>query len=216
MSEREAHTNFFCCLGAKKCEFKRPRKSISRRKYNNKGIFGKSCFAGAKLPEIIEATLLDTVNYSLSRSTKSVYNTAANMLQQCREDLNEKMPLPLTERDILIFVGHNIRKGNQVGTVKSYLAGLKKYHCSLGHFDFNYLTPLVKEVLEGYEKKKVEGVGKVKTRKYGKKFRLPCTPTILKLIKLELKNSNFSSSEKIFAWAMLLYLSMELSAQESS
>ena len=190
------------CLGKRKHEFSRPRKSISRQKYNNKGLFGKTCFEKTNLPWIIEETLVDTVNYSISRKTKGVYDTAANMLQECREKMSEPLPLPLSERDVLIFIGHSIRKGNKVGTIRSYLAGLKKLHLSQGFKNFECYTPIVKEVLEGHENKtKMPKAGKLPVRKFGSKYRLPCTPTILKLIKLELKHSEFSSDEKIFTWA---------------
>ena len=76
------------------------------------------------------------------------------------------MPLPLSERDILIFIGFNFRKGNKVGTVRSYLAGIKKYHLAMGYVNFEYFSPLVKEVLEGQGKKvEVERAGKLPTRK---------------------------------------------------
>ena len=146
--------------------------------------------------------MIDSVNYSLSAKTKGVYNTAARKLDECRLALKEPMTLPLTERDILMFIGFNFRKGNKVGTVRSYLAGIKKYHLAMGYTNFEYFSPLVKEVLEGQGKKiEVEGAGKLPTRKYGKKCRLPCTPTILSLIKVELKNSSLTSEEKVLAWA---------------
>ena len=186
----------------KKKEFTRPRKSISRQKYNNKGLFGKSSFCNAKLPWVIEATLVDTANYAISKKTKGVYDTAANMLQDCREKMNEQMPLPLSERDVLIFIGYNIRKGNKVGTIRSYLAGLKKFHLSQGFTNFDCYTPIVKEVLEGHENRsKMPKAGKLPVRKFGSKYRLPCTPTLLKIIKLELKNSKLSCEEKVFTWA---------------
>ena len=189
-------------LGTKKNDFLRPKKSITKRKYNNKGLFNKRSFSSANLPWIIEETLLDTVNYALSKKTKSVYDTSANMLEDCRIVMGETMPLPLSERDILIFVGYNIRKGNKVGTIRSYLTGLKKYHLALGFKSFEYNSPLVKEILEGHDKKRrVERAGKLPIKKFGQTYRLPCTPTILKLIKVELKQSKLSSEEKIFAWA---------------
>ena len=126
-----------------------PKKTISRAKYNNKGFFQKHSFQSIGLPEIIEKTLADTVNYAISANTKSTYSTAVNMLNLCRDNLGEKMPLPLEERDTLIFIGFCINRGNKGGTIKSYLSGLKKYQISLGHKNYDYMTPIVKEVLEG-------------------------------------------------------------------
>ena len=109
------------------------------------------------------------------------------------------MPLPLEERDVMIFIGFCINRDNKVGTVKSYLAGLKKYHLALGFQSFDYMTPVVKEILEGHENKvtTLNATGS----NIGKKFRLPCTLNILKLIKIELKMSKLDPQEKIVAWA---------------
>ena len=152
------------------------------------------------MPKVIEDTLSDTINFAISTNTKSTYNTAVNMLNKCKEELKENMSLPLEERDILIFVGFCINRDNKVGTVKSYLAGLKKYHMALGFPKFEYMTPIIKEVLEGHENKvnsRVTPVGGGLV----KKFRLPCTLNILKLIKIELKMSTLDPQEKIVTWA---------------
>ena len=143
-----------------------PKKSISRAKYNSKGFFKKDTFLKLDLPKVIEHTLADTVNFAISENTKSTYGTAVNNLNACREELNEPMPLPLVERDILIFIGFCIKKGNQGNTIKSYLSGLKKYHIALGHKNFDYMSPLVKEVLEG-QNKKVTRLGNVKNKAGG-------------------------------------------------
>ena len=172
-----------------------PKKSISRAKYNNKGIFGKDIFKKIGLPEVIQETLADTVNYAISKNTKSTYSTAVNNLNACREELQEPMNLPLEERDVLMFIGFCIKKGNQGNTVKSYLSGLKKYHVALGYKNFDYMSPLVKEVLEGQNKKMT------RFPKKEEGGRIPCTLNILKLIKHELKLSRLTPDEKIVVWA---------------
>ena len=174
-----------------------PKKTISRAKYNNQGFFKKHSFQDKNLPEIIEKTLADTVNYAISSNTKSTYNTAVNILNLCREELSEPLEIPLDERDTLIFIGFCIKRGNQGSTVKSYLSGLKKYHISLGYKNFDYMTPLVKEVLEGQNKKKIRATMEGK----GTGIRIPCTLNVLKLIKHELKMARLEPDEKIVVWA---------------
>ena len=173
-----------------------PKKSISKAKYSNKGIFNKESFKNIKLPEVIEKTLADTVNYAISTNTKNTYATAINNLNACRTEHSEPMTLPLNERDILIFIGFCIGRGNQGNTIKSYLSGIKKYHVALGHKNFEYMSPLVKEVLEGQNKKvtKLKSMGQSEDR-------IPCTLNILKLIKHELKLSRLEPDEKIVVWA---------------
>ena len=174
---------------------------VTKTKYNGTGLFKSSSLQDKNLPKEIEDVLVTTVNHAVSMNTKSVYNTGVNILNKCREEMGEEMNLPLSERDILIFVGFCAKRGNKTSTIRSYLSGIKKYHLAEGYRTFEYMTPLVKEVLEGHEKK-----GKVKTKgSKGKKVkrlkRLPCTLPVLKLIKFELKLSNLDKDEKIMAWA---------------
>ena len=154
------------------------------------------------LPECIQEILVDRVNHAISENTKSVYNTGMNNLEKCRVELEEKMSLPLSERDILIFIGFCAKKNNKACTIRSYLSGIKKFHIASGFTDFEYLTPLVKEVVEGQEKRKWGRGKRGKKGKAKKKAkRLPCTLPVLKLIKFELKLSNLEIEEKVMAWA---------------
>ena len=180
-----------------------PKKTIAKSKYSSQGLFKRDSFKGKNLPVIIEQTLADTVNYAISANTRSTYNTAVNILNLCRSELEEEMAFPLDERDILIFIGFCIKRGNTGNTVKSYLSGLKKFHIALGFQKFEYLTPLVKEVLEGQNKKitRFRGKGGQVEGKKGQGVRLPCTMNILKLIKLELRLANLDPDEKIVVWA---------------
>ena len=153
------------------------------------------------MPEVIEKTLSDTVNFAISANTKSTYSTAVNMLNLCREDLGEEMSLPLEERDVLIFIGFCINRGNKGGTVKSYLSGLKKYQVSLGYKNFEYMTPLVKEVLEGQTKKTTRFSSLPQNPSEIEGARIPCTLNVLKLLKHELKMALLTPDEKIVTWA---------------
>ena len=144
-------TGSFYLSGKRSVKFRVPKKTVHKAKYNGTGFFKRTCLQDKKLPRVIEDVLVDTVNHAVSQNTKSVYCTGVNILNKCKEELGEKMELPLSERDILIFIGFCAKRGNKAGTIRSYLSGIKKFHVAQGFTDFEYMTPLVKEVIEGHE-----------------------------------------------------------------
>ena len=127
----------------------------------------------------------------------SAYKTAENMLQRCREDTGTVMHLPLTEKDVRLFVAWLIKRDLQARTISSYLSGIRMFHLRKGLYIPALRSDLVKQVLEG----RVH-LDAIRRRIEDKPVRVPVTPTLLKLIKLELKSANLSKGDKRLIWAI--------------
>ena len=113
-------------------QFHVPRPSPSTKKYNDKPIYQQESLRNLNLPPSIASTLQKSANFSLATKTKSSYNTAFNMLLKCKEEFPDSFQFPLSERDILIYIGWNIDRGLKAKTIRSYLSGLKTMHRAKG------------------------------------------------------------------------------------
>ena len=183
----------------KKSKKRLPRKSLGKARYSQGGLFDSNSFKNLKLPKNIEDKIKKASNHAISKNTRSTYATAMNMLEKCRVETNEQLQLPLQERDILIFIGWNLLKNIAVGTIKSYLAGLNKFHIANGFTELNYNTALIKETLEGSKNERI--VEREREEEEKDTERIACTPDILKLIKNQIIKSNMDKDEKIVVWA---------------
>ena len=88
--------------------------------------------------------LTTIVNHSLSKSTWSSYKTAERLLAMCQKDEKRRMELPLTEEDIVVFIGWliDVRKV-KAATISGYLSGLRQLHTAKGIEAPNIRTELV-------------------------------------------------------------------------
>ena len=154
-------------------------------------------FKDLQIPSNIKKILIDSNNYALSNKTKKSYQSALNRAKLCEAETSCTFSCPMSEKDLLIFVGWAISKNNKASTIKTYLCGLKNFHVALGFKDFSTDSQLIKNVLRGHENKTNEA--EKSTKKSNN--RLPCTPYILRLIKAELKASPMPKSDKIVIWA---------------
>ena len=139
---------------------------------------------------------------AISENTKSVYNTAKNMLDKCSQETGFELSFPLNEEKLLNFIGWNLVKGLSAGSIKSYLSGLKKAQAALGYPALDTDSHLIREVLQGQENMKDRG--QKSSGKRGRKFekRLPVTLNTLKWLKAQIRNSKLSPSEKIATWGI--------------
>ena len=166
-------------------------------KYGPKGLFNEHTFRQFNLNSNFTKTLETAANHSLTKNSWSSYRTAGNMLEKCAVETSTDMNLPLSEKQVLIFIAWLIERGLQSRTISSYLSGLRMIHLSQGIFIPILRSDLVKQILEG--RVHLDNISK---RLDSKPVRLPVTPTILKLLKLELKEATYSRETKRLIWSV--------------
>ena len=167
-------------------------------KYGPNGLFSESSFNDLYVTSEYKKILETAANYSLSKKTWSSYKTAENMLIKCQDETGSNMELPLDQRDVLLFIAWSIKRGIQSRTISSYLSGIRMLHLKQGLNVPILRSDLVKQILEG----RVH-MDTVQKRQGNKPTRLPVTPTVLKLLKLELKSSTLSKENKRLLWAVI-------------
>ena len=141
---------------------------------------------------MVSRTLADGANNGVARQTWGVYKTARNKLLECAGEMGFSPTLPLSEEITLTFLtwlrSQNVKKS----TMESYLSGLRQYHLAEGVKPPVFRTDIVKIVMEGWEN--MQDDKKLNTR-------YPCTPSILKLLKNQLRLDNMDNSTKIMIFA---------------
>ena len=92
------------------------------------------------------------------------------------------MALPLDDTKTLIFVAWLLNRGLQARTISTYLAGIRQTHLAKGLVIPTLRPEVVKQVLTG-----AGNLDRLQNTLEKKPKQLPVTITIMKLLKLELK-----------------------------
>lgn len=133
-------------------------------------------------------------NHSLTRATWSSYSTASRMLETCHLESSRSLTYPLDQEDILFFISWLVQRGLTSSTISSYLSAVRQIHMTLGFESPVLRSDLVNQILTG--KKNVEH-----SCPSSKPKRLPVTPTILRIIKLEMaKDASLCMHDTILLW----------------
>ena len=175
----------------------KPTPKIGSDKYGEKGLFTSSSFQSANIARSDRRILEIAANHSLSAKTWSSYNTVKNMLELCENQTSKDMTLPMNEGQTLSFIAWLVKRGLKARSINSYLSGLRMLHLTQGVELRNLRSELVKQVIEGQIH-----IDSINNRLDKKQSRLPVTPTILKLLKMELKDSGLSKEEKRLLWSV--------------
>jgi hypothetical protein len=134
---------------------------------------------------------------AITKKTWSTYKTAEVMLKKCSAYSKVNMNLPLTEKQVLVFVDWLARvRGLKSTTINSYLAGLRQLHIVTGLPAPELRSELVKLVLKGISNQ--NGIAK---RQKNWEGRLPMTVTTMLLFKNLIRTSKFSEPDKALIWA---------------
>ena len=142
--------------------------------------------------------LTTIVNHSLSKSTWSSYKTAERLLAMCQKDEKRRMELPLTEEDIVVFIGWliDVRKV-KAATISGYLSGLRQLHTAKGIEAPNIRTELVKSIMTG--KKNMDSIS---SRRGHVLRRLPMTMTMMRLLKNQIRKWAVPLEQRLLMWAV--------------
>jgi len=172
-----------------------PKAVRGNSKYGPNGLFSPSSFDHCPIPQHLMHTLSHAANYSLTKQTWSVYRTAQKMLYRCCTETNSHFSLPLTNADILTFTAWLLNRGVKSSTISSYLSGLRQVHLSKGVDIPLIRSDLISQVLKGQSH-----LDSISSKH--KPTRLPISPTILRILKLEINNSPFSKLDKRLTWLL--------------
>ena len=140
-------------------------------------------------------------NHSLAKKTWSAYQTAGTLLIKCQTETNISMSLPLDDGKVLTYVAWLLSRGLQSRTISTYLAGLRQVHLAKGILIPVLRPEIVKQLLTG-----ASNLERIKSRLGLKVTRLPVTITLMKLLKIEIKDSQDSKEMKRLLWAVATIL----------
>ena len=166
-------------------------------KYGTTGLYTENSFKNLAVSTRWKKALAETANFALAKKSWSSYTTAAKMLQKCAADVGETMDYPLKEGNVLTFIAWMINRELSASTMESYLAGIRQVHLINGVALPILRTPLVKQLLEG--QKHIDALAR---RLNKKPVRLPVTPNVLKLLKLEIFKSDLTRERKLLMWSV--------------
>ena len=166
---------------------------MNTAKYGPSGFFDVSSFPDLALSHDWKTLLATTANHSLCSRTWSVYKTATKLLLKCSLSLNIPMSLPLSQDNILIFSAYLLNRGLKSSTISSYLAGLRQLHMSQGTSIPNIRSDIVSQILKG--RSNLDALSPNPKLK-----RLPVTPSVLRIIKIEINKRPIPKSDKCLLW----------------
>ena len=151
------------------------------------------------LPARARRTIEELGNFGLSQNTWSSYRTAKRMWDLCKTETGFSLDFPWGQRETIIFIDWlvNDRKV-AAATIKSYLAGISKFHILEGFEEPNLKTQLVKQIVKGKLNKE-----KTLARSTGDQGRIAVTIDILKLLKEMIRRWDQPIEKKLLVWAVV-------------
>lgn len=172
-----------------------PTRMTVSEKFGNKGMFTTSSLSN--IPNEIADILINAANFSLASSTWSTYRSSINRLNDCSGETGIDMTLPLSESQVSLFVGYLLKENLSASTVESYLSGLRQAHIAAGLSCDTLKSDFIKQVLRGRKNQLISN-----PQSSNNSNRLPVTPSILALIKKDLKASDLPNERKLLIWAI--------------
>ena len=120
-----------------------PEAVLGVTKYGPNGLFSLSSFDSFQLSDKHKNLLKTAANHSLSKKSWSAYKTAEKMLHKCQEETGTIMQLPLTDKNVLLFLAWLMERGLQARTISTYLSGRRMMHLRNGYFVTTLRTDLI-------------------------------------------------------------------------
>ena len=159
-------------------------------------MYSIDSFQNLNIPEYLKRTLADNSNNSIAQQTWSAYRTAFNKLATFAAETGCQVDLPLAEETTLAFSAWLLNTGVTASTLETYLSGIRAAHLTAGKNPPKLRTPLVSAVIQGKKNK-----DNMEKRAGKSTTRLPMTPALLKLMKLELAEDSMRNHDKKMLWA---------------
>lgn len=176
-----------------------PMPGVSKYGNNRLGQFKLNILG---LPEEVRIDLEEAASHSLAKSTWESYKTAERLLAIYCKDNKVKFSLPVDDSVLLGFI-HWLayKRGVKVGTVSSYLAGIKKLYSVKGIPEPKLRTDNIQMILQG--RKNIEAAEKLRGPK---QQRQPVTPDILLLLKTRFFSWEADKQDKLMVWTVATLL----------
>ena len=164
-------------------------------KYSAEGLFSAESLGDLDIPQNLRSTLAFNLNHTIAQDTWSAYRTGIKKLEQFSTATNSPLSLPLTKELTLAFSAWILDTGVSAATLETYLSSLRMLHLIHGKEPPKERPQLLSAALKG--KKNRDNFAK---RDLSTRSRLPMTPSLLKLMKLELRSSNRCLEDKRMIW----------------
>ena len=145
-----------------------------------------------------DTVLAKIANHGLAKSTWSTYKTAERLLLMCQKQEGHRMELPLSENDVIVFVGWLIvvRK-LKATTINGYLAGIRQLHIVKGINPPELRSNLVTNLVKGQE-----NIDNIKTWQESAARRLPMTMPMMRMLKEQIRTWEEPLQKKLLMWAI--------------
>lgn len=167
-------------------------------KYGRNGKCSAMLFSNFKLSEATVKVLSEVGDYGLAKSTWSTYSTAERMLALCGKQRKREMRMPLSEDDLLEFVGWLTGERNlKAGTINSYLSGIRQLHILKG-----MEPPLLRTNLMKFLLKAKKNMDELTARQKSGGKRLPITISVMKLLKEKIRRWEVPLMQKLLMWSI--------------
>jgi hypothetical protein len=175
----------------------KPTPAKGSKKYGTTGGCSSKFFAHLELPKDTADSLANFGNLGIAQSTWNSYKTAQIMLLKCAKDTGQNMEIPLSSKQILIFIDWLARTRKlKATTINSYLSGVRQLYVMQNIDPPEFRTGLVKLVLKGISNR--DGIT---TRTGDYKGRLPITVNVMLLYKNLLNKLDYIAHDKAMIWA---------------
>ena len=167
------------------------------KKYGSSGGCSRDLLKGLCLPDEVADSLANLGNLGVAKSTWNAYKTAQQMLLKCAKDSQVTMDIPLTNRQILIFIDWLARvRGLKSSTINSYLSGIRQLHVVQGIDPPLIRSGIVNLVLKGITNR--DGIASRSNHLTG---RLPMTTNVMLLFQRLITTLPYSVTDKALIWA---------------
>lgn len=171
-----------------------PTVVYATKKYGPKGFYNAGTFN--RMPRDMRETLFTAANHSLSSKTWSSYGTVGKHLNSCEKYFKKTFKFPLKTDDIILFIGYLLTVRKVKGkTVDTYLSALRTIHLAKGVAIRELRPDIVKSIISG--QKNLDSLKQCDSNK-----RLPVTLSVMKLLKLEIRELDEPNNYKRLIWAV--------------
>ena len=137
---------------------------------------------------------------SVTTQTQAGYATAARTYIEAENALGRPFSSPPTESELVFLVTFLIRRKLEPSTIKNYLSGIRFYLLSMGLPSPPNLPPLAQQILNGYEKGKIDPQDTAV-----KRTRRAISIEMLKLLEHSIAiHQSWTDFEKSLRWTVIL------------
>ena len=148
------------------------------------------------MPENLRETLAASANFAITKNTHSTYGTAYKMWETCISETGMSGSFPVSEQDVLCFIAWLVTRGLTGASIEAYLSGIRTAHLSRGINPPTIRSDLIKTVLAGRH-----NVDNLDKRTGIRRSRMPIVPSMLRVLKEELRTSELDKVNKLAIWA---------------